>query len=149
MSSPIVGPIAPYNNPPIMPQWFQPRLFFISDLTLGMTTTVTTSVNHNYVIGQRIRLLIPQNYGSVQLNDQEGYVISIPSANQVVVNIDSQFANSFISDPTYGPTMPQIVPIGDVNSGAINANGIGYTSTTIPGSFINISPFPAGGVSPP
>jgi hypothetical protein len=139
-SSPFPGPVPPENNPPINPQYYQPSLFFISAIALGNSTTVTTSVNHNYVIGQLVRLLIPPTYGSFQLNEQQGYVTSIPSANQVVVNINSTQANAFVPSPTYGPTPPQIVAVGDQSSGQISATGNVQIKTYIPGSFINISP---------
>ena len=139
-SSPFPGPIAPESNPPINPQYYQPSVFYISAITLGNTTTVTTSVNHNYVIGQLFRLLIPPTYGSVQLNQQQGYVIGIPAADQVVVNINSTKANAFVAVPAYGPTPPQIVAIGDQNSGQISSTGNVQINTYIPGSFINISP---------
>lgn len=132
------GPIAPENNPPINPEYYLPRVFEISALTLGSTTTVTTSLNHNYVIGQLIRLLIPLTYGSYQLNEKTGYVISIPAPNQVVVDINSQNANPFQIGST--TTRAQIVPVGDVNTGAINTQGRINNGTFIPGSFINISP---------
>lgn len=134
-----IGPIAPERNPPINPQYYQPSVFTITDIVLGFTTLVTTSVDHNYVIGQNVRLLIPPTYGSIQLNEQEGLVISIPSDNQVLVTINSVNANSFISSPTYGPTSPQIVAVGDINSGQINTGRSGNL-TYIPGSFIDISP---------
>lgn len=134
------GPIAPERNPPINPQYYQPGVFFITAITLGATTTVTTSVNHNYVIGQLCRLLIPQSYGSYQLNEVTGNVISIPTANQVVLDINSTNADAFVASPAYGPTKPQIVAVGDVNTGTINATGRSANGTFIPGSFIDISP---------
>ena len=137
---PIKGPIAPESNPPVDPQYYLPSRFVISAITLGHTTTITTSINHNYVVGQQIRLLVPVFYGSYQLNEQIGYVTSIPAANQVVTTVDSTNANAFISSPTYGPTPPQIISIGDVQSGAINDSGLVNQGTYIPGSFINISP---------
>src|SRR5579872_6821588 len=91
----IFGLIAPESNPPINPQYYLPSVFTISALVLGSSTTVTTSVNQNYVVGQLVRLLIPESYGSFQLNGQTGYVTSIPAANQVVVNINSTQANAF------------------------------------------------------
>ena len=56
---PYSGPIAPYNNLPIMPQYYAPSQFFISTVTRGQNTTVTTTVSHNYVVGQTVRLIIP------------------------------------------------------------------------------------------
>ena len=140
--SPFPGPVAPENNPPINPQYFQPSDFTISNITLGVTTTVTTSVNHNYVVGQLVRLHIPDQYRSVQLNESQGYVLSIPSANQVVINIDSSYGvNTFQPNPAYGPTVPQICAIGDINSGILNVSSRNNGSNTnVPGAFINISP---------
>ncbi len=134
----ISGPIPPFSNPPIEPQFYQPSRFLITALTLGITTTVTTSVDHNYVIGQEIRLLIPYGCGTIQIDSQTGEVISIPASNQVQVNINSIDANAFVTT-TFKQT-PQIIPIGDVNSGQINSNGPMNVTTYIPGSFINISP---------
>lgn len=136
----IFGPIAPESNPPINPQYYQPSVFDISALSLGESTTVTTTANHNYVIGQIVRLLIPMIYGSFQLNEQEGTVTSIPASNQVVININSTKANPFVPNTSSGTTQPQIVAVGDVNSGTINSTGRSNTGTYIPGSFIDISP---------
>jgi hypothetical protein len=131
-------PISAYQNPPINPQYYQPSVFNISAISMGQNTTVTTSVNHNYVVGQLIRLLIPQAYGSYQLNEQSGFVTSVPAVNQVVVNILSNNASPFINAGTNTPA--QIVAVGDVNTGAQNANGPSHYSTILPGSFIDISP---------
>lgn len=143
------GPRAPERNPPITPQYYVPRVFYISAIATGSTTTITTSIDHDYVIGQTIRLIIPPTYGSRQLNEQQGYVFAIPAPNQVVTTIPSIAVDPFIPSPTYGPTKPQIVAIGDIRNGAINTSTISgplpstatpITSTFIPGSFINISP---------
>lgn len=133
-------PFNPSINLPINAQYYQPSVFDISALALGTSTAVTTSVDHNYVVGQAVRLHIPVAYGSSAISGQQGYVTSIPSVTQVVVNIDSTLANSFIASPSYGPTPPQICAIGDVNSGPLNADDTDKQKTFIPGSFINISP---------
>ena len=135
----ITGPIPPYNNPPIESQYFQPSQFFISNISLGINTTITTTANMNYVIGQSVRLLIPPLSGCRQLNEITGNVIAIPASNQVVLNIDSSMNVDAFKTST-SPQQPQIIAIGDVNTGAINANGPSNTQTFINGSFINISP---------
>jgi hypothetical protein len=134
------GPIPPYSNPPIEPQNFLPSRFVISAMTLGFTTLVTTSVNHNYVIGNLCRLLIPKGYGCTQLNETEGYVSSVPNPNQVVLQINSNGINAFLAANLR--QQPQILAIGDINTGVTNANGRQSTGTFIPGSFLNISPNP-------
>lgn len=215
MSTTVISyPIPAYSNPAIESQFYEPSRFIISAITLGITTSITTSVAHNYVVGQQVRLLIPSGYGCTQLNYSSGYVTSVPTSTSAVVDIDSSKANLFISTPftatitaatkanpcvitasnhfvpgniilissvsgmtqlngvyltvvrsnsstittninsttfttyTSGGTatlsppnfsVPQIIAIGDVNSGAINASGPSNVSTQINGSFINIS----------
>lgn len=131
-------PIPSYSNLPIEPQFYQPSRFVISNIALGQTTVVTTTTNMNYVIGQEIRLIIPPSFGSRQLNEQTGFVIAIPAANQVNLNINSsKNVDPFIS--SNATTKPQIIAIGDINCGVINSNGRVLNITNIPGSFINIS----------
>ena len=72
------GPRAPERNPPIMPDFYLPRVFYIEAIAEGITTLITTTKPHNYVIGQTIRLIIPPTFGCRQLNEQQGTVISIP-----------------------------------------------------------------------
>lgn len=138
MTSPFPGPTPPYQNLPIEPQFYVPSRFDIADITMGRTTLVETTEDHNYVIGQQCRLLIPQQNKCSQLNELSGLVLSIPSATEVVLNIYSVGVNNFLA--TNGITQPQIVAIGDINSGQINNLGDNMNQTFIPGSFINISP---------
>src|SRR5271156_1297238 len=116
------GPIAPENNPPINPQYYQPSRFQISNISLGITTTITTTENNNYVIGQLVRLLIPYSSGCRGLNEQTGIVFSIPAPDQVVINLNSVGQNPFITSPVVQTTPPQIVAVGDYNSGPTNAS---------------------------
>ena len=144
----VAGPTAPQSNPPITPQYHSPSLFSISAITLGATTTVTmtassiggTTVNPNYVVGQLVRFIIPPLYGTRQLNQQTGYVISLPSSTQVEVDIDSALYDAFVSSPTGSASVAQISAIGDINSGPINSSGPSSAQTYIDGSFRDISP---------
>jgi len=132
-------PIPPYQNLPIEPQFYQPRRFVISDVTLGQTTTVTTSVAHDYVIGQQVRLIIPAVFGCYQLNESFGYVLSIPTTTSVEINIDSsRNVNQFVAATS--TQEPAILAIGDVNTGVVNTQGRTNQITYIPGSFLDISP---------
>lgn len=131
-----------YYNPPIQPQNFKPSRFVITAIALGLTTTITTSLPHNYVIGQLVRLIVSEYYGSYQLNEQTGNVIAIPTATSFILDLNSIGANTFIPTPTYGPTLPQVLAIGDENSGLISSTGRSNPTTTIPGAFQNISPQP-------
>lgn len=137
--SAIVGPIAPYSNVPINAQYYEPSRFTISAVTLGVTTTITTTDDNNYVIGQLCRLIIPPSFGCRQLNASQSFVIDIPASNQVALQLDSSLGvDPYIASTASTPA--QILAIGDNNSGAINAMGQQNTGTFIPGSFIDISP---------
>ena len=137
---PYVGPIALYNNLPIEPQFYQPNRFVISSIALGQTTIVTATENLNFAISQLVRLLIPPSFGSYQLNEMEGYVLSLPTSNSVEISIDSlRNVDPFVIPPNTTDSA-QILPIGDISSGPINTNGRTGNITFIPGSFINISP---------
>lgn len=132
-------PVPLYANVEIDSDFYKPSRFVISAISLGSTTTITTSTDHNYVIGQAVRLLIPAKFGSYQLNETQGNVLSIPSTTQVEVSIDSsRNVDAFIS-ATATTSSPQIMAIGDMNSGQINSNALN-TNLYIPGSFQNISP---------
>lgn len=145
----IKGPVALFNNLPIAPQNYAPSQFAITAITYGITTIVTmangtNNVVPNYVIGQEVRLNIPEKYSAQQLNGKTGFVLSLPTTNSVEVGINSIGADPFVSNPTFLPnqsqTLPQIVAIGDVANGQTNSTGRTSQSTFIPGSFINVSP---------
>ena len=138
----ITGPIAPFSNPPIQPEYFQPWRFVIEDILLGPTTTVTITIPSittlNYIVGQQVRLLIPPTFGCRQLNNQTAFVISVNLPDQVILDINSSGGDPYISSSATTPA--QILAIGDINTGQISSTGIIINLVTIPGSFINISP---------
>jgi hypothetical protein len=138
VGSVISYPIPAYSNVPIQPEFYQPRRYVISNITLGLTTLVTTSVNHDYVISQQVRLIIPPSFGCRQLNEKTAFVLDIPAPNQVVLDIDSKGGDPYESSSA--TTVAQILAIGDINTGPINTSGRTNNITYIPGSFINISP---------
>jgi len=137
MNTVISFPVPPYQNLPIHAEFYMPSRFVIVGITLGVQTVITTASNHNYVIGQLVRLLIPSSFGTYQLNGKSAYVISIPSPNQVLLDIDSNAMSPFTASTN--TTLPQIIAIGDANEGAINRFGRDLQSTFIPGAFTNIS----------
>jgi len=133
----ISGPIALYNNLPIHAEYYQPRRYRIANIILGLTTIIETTLDHDYVVGQLIRNLIPKPYGCQQLSGLVFTVLSIPETNQIEINVDSRFFDPFLQLDL--KQVPQVIPIGDINNGAINMGRTNNT-TYIYGSFINISP---------
>jgi len=113
-------PIPAYSNPPIEPQFFQPSVFDISAITRGQSTTVTTTEDHNFVIGQLVRLIIPVLFGTYQINNLQGYVTSIPTDASVVVQIDSVYMDAFVASP-YTAIITNIV-VSTATSVTVTAN---------------------------
>lgn len=141
MTSPFfTGPSAPYRNFPVEPQNFQPSLFVIADISKDVYALVTTVADQNYVVGQLVRFVIPAAFGMNQINERTAYVISILSQTQFLVDVNTTQFDPFIPSPPYATTLPQVVAVGDTNTGVISQTGRTVTFTTIPGSFQNISP---------
>lgn len=135
------GPIAPENNPPINSQYYSPKnvpILSIQPLSYGISQVITT-VPNEFVIGQLVRFDIPNGCGMELLNGVQGYVIFISGNELFFIDVDTSSLASF--NPTGNPRqVPQVIPIGDTNSGAINASGRINNTIYINGSFINVSP---------
>jgi hypothetical protein len=141
MSNYFNPPSAYLANVPVNITYYTPQEYEISAITFGNTTTITATEDVDYVVGQEIRLHIPQWFGARELNQQLAYVISLPAANQVEININTSLGVApFIPSPTYGPTPPSICPIGTIRNGQINVISRTNVRIDVPGSFINISP---------
>ena len=113
----------------------------------GVNTVITTSVNHNMVIGQEVAFTIPPQWGMTQLDQasmqaanpqQKAYVVSV-TPTTLTVNVNSSaftpFAYPTSAVAALGMTYPQVTPIGDQNSGGLAPGGV-LTSLTIPGAFL-------------
>jgi len=122
----------------LYPYLYFPGTSFISAITTGTTTTIDTTDAHNFAVGQEVAFRIPTIWGTSQLNSLPnttipgspiyGYVIAVTDYNTVVVNIDSTGYTAFNSNQLFasfpGEFFPQIVAVGDVNSGGVQiSNG--------------------------
>lgn len=134
----ITRPVPLYANVSIHSEYYEPDRFVITAVDLGPTTTITTSVDHNYVIGQQCRLVIPPTFGCRQLNGISGFAINLPTDNQVTLDINSIGFDPYVSSSA--TTVAQILAIGSINTGATNTSGRADNATTIPGAFIDVSP---------
>lgn len=134
------SPAGAYVRQVLYPNLYLPGVNVISALTLSSTTTVTTASNHNYVVGQEVAFRIPSVYGTTQLNSLPnnlvpgspvyGYVTSVTGNNSFVCNINSTGYTAFNSNQPVasvpGLQLPQVVAVGDVNSG-----GWPYTGSSL------------------
>ena len=138
----------------LYPFLYLPEDNVISAITTGATTTVKTTMYHNFVVGQQIAFRIPSAYGTTQLNSLPnvlipgspvyGYVTSITDNWTFVCSINSTSFTAFNSNQPFasypGLQFPQVVAVGDVNSGGTAySGGALYPSPSFPTS--------SGGVS--
>ncbi len=131
----MTGPVAPQRNPPIHPEYYMPSVFQIANITLGKFTGIETTVSNNYVVGQLVRFIVPSPYGTRQLNEQQGLILSIVGDSQFITDNNTANSDTFIPNPTYpGPIAAQVMAIGDLNNSSTPNN------LSILGAFQNISP---------
>lgn len=127
------SPSGAYVKKVLYPYLYAPGVSYISAITRGSTTTIDTTQAHNLVVGQEVAFRIPPEYGTIELNSLPnvqtpgspiyGYVVSVTDYNTVVVNINSSSYTAFNSNQTVasvpGLDFPQMVAIGDVNTGGV------------------------------
>jgi hypothetical protein len=127
------SPTGAYVMKILNPYLYQPGVAFIEAITTGVTTTVTTTTANNFVVGQEIAFRIPSAWGTVQLNSLPdvlipgspiyGYVISITNSTTFVCSINSTGFTAFNTNQPYakypGEQFPQVVAVGDVNTGGV------------------------------
>ena len=139
------------------PDLYIPQACFITAITAANPCVITTSVNHNFVVGQEVGFTIPTQWGMTQLDTetylktnngipQQAYVTAV-TATTLTINLSSvgftTFAYPTSAVAALGVTFPQVYAIGDANTGySLNSSGnVPYLGVTngvigIPGSFV-------------
>lgn len=93
---------------------FYPRWRNIVNITQANPAVITTSVQHGYTVGQKIRVNLPSSsFGMTQINGMEAIVTAV-TASTITTNIDASAftAFTFALPASYPFTMPTINPIG-------------------------------------
>lgn len=148
------SPTGAFVKKVLYPDLYLPSGSVVTAVTVGSTTTVTTTTNHNFVAGQEIAFHIPSQYGITELNTLPNNVIpgspvygvvqSVSSNTQFVCNIDSTgytaYSNNVAVASVAGLSFPQVYAIGSLNTGGpAYSGGNLYPSPSFPTS--------SGGVS--
>lgn len=127
----------------------------ISGITTGTTTVITTAINHSFVVGQEVFFVIPTTtftnttpvWGTTQLDSaavlaatgipQQAYVTAV-TATTITVNVNSTGFGAFTyptsAQAALGVTYPQVLAVGDQNSGTSQVPPV-TPPITIPGAF--------------
>ncbi len=136
----------------LYPFLYVPEDNVISFVTLGSTTTIGTTMYHNFEVGQEIAFRVTPFWGTTQLNSLPnvlipgspiyGYVTSITDNWTFVCSINSSAFTAFTDNATMtaatlsGLTYAQVLAVGDVNTGGniITATSPLYPSPQFPTS---------------
>ncbi len=126
----------------LYPALYAPAVSFVSAVTLANPCVVSLTMPGNYVVGQEVAFRIPSYWGPTQLNSLPnavipgspiyGYVTAVSASlttPTITVAIDATAFTAFNPNQPFanfrGETWPQVVPVGDINSG-----GWPFTSTS-------------------
>jgi hypothetical protein len=116
----------------LYPSLYMPDVAFIAGASaVGVNTNFITTNAPGFVVGQEIAFRIPPTWGETQLNSlpnniipgspMYGYIISVLNSNTFVCNINSSTFTAFNPNQPVsslpGLSYPQVVSVGDVNSG--------------------------------
>jgi len=131
----------------LYPDLYIPEGSAIIAVSTGTTTTVTTAINHSFVVGQEVFFSISAPWGMTQLDSlgvltrtgipQQAYVTAV-TANTITVNVNSVGFTAFAyptSAASTTVTPAQVISAGDQNTGFS-----GYPPftppITIPGAYV-------------
>ena len=131
------SPTGAFVKKVLYPFLYAPGVSFIEAITTGTTTTVVTTTPNNFVVGQEIAFRIPQSWGTTQLNTLPNnltpgsplyyYVTSVTNSTTFVCSANSTGFTAFNTNQTVasvpGLSFPQVMAIGDVNSGGVAYSG--------------------------
>lgn len=92
---------------------YRPQRMFISSVTRGEITTITTSEDHNYITGLIVRLFFPRLTNIQQLNGTI-HEITVTGDTTFTIPVDSNNYDAF-NDPDDPNICAQVVPIGERN----------------------------------
>lgn len=93
---------------------FRPQRMFITSITQANPAVITTSVDHNYVTGLIVCLVIPTAAGMSQINNKT-VEITVTGDDTFSVAIDSTAFDPYV-DPADPNNCGQVSPVGEINS---------------------------------
>jgi len=103
-----------------------PQVRYIINVTQAASAVITMSVTHGYSVGQRIKIVMPEEYDMVEINNKYVTVTAVDTANNTItVDIDSTGFTAF--DFPVDAALP-FSPAITVPDG--NENKIAYIETT-------------------
>jgi len=146
----------------LYPFLYAPGVAFLSDISTSGVTTFTTTAPHNFVVGQEVAFRMPEEYDAIEFNSLPNsttpgspvyyYVKTVPTSTTFTLGQEISYTAFDTNQPVdlvSGLSFPQVVAVGDVNTGGVAYSGgnlypspvVNGVSTingpAISGSFVN------------
>lgn len=132
---------------------FYPRRRSITKITQAAQAVVTLSVTHGYKVGQKVRMVVPAEFGMVEMNGLQATIVAIntttTSGNTITLDIDSSAFTAFAFPLTAVNPFSQalVVPMGEDTAEALALNQDILSDATINQAYIGMK-LAAGAQSP-
>jgi hypothetical protein len=109
-----------------------PSMLLITAITqsfpMGVSFSVPSTGSNTYVVGQLVRLTVPQTWGMFQANGLVGRILAIDTST-MTLNIDSTLFDAFIDGSNSSETPASLAPAGSQNLQFSNStNQVGFQS---------------------
>lgn len=99
---------------------FTPTYQFVTKITQATNAVVTTSMAHNYVVGQAVTFSVPSSFGMSQIEGQTG-VISAVTSHTFTVNINSSGYDAFAFPASaLSPSAPLFATVAPAGSRGVS-----------------------------
>lgn len=90
---------------------FYPSYSIITGITLGQTTVISFSEEHDFTDGEVVSLRVSKPFGTVELNNQQA-TISSTTDTTITLPIVSATYTPFVNAGLYVPSFAMVVPAG-------------------------------------
>lgn len=101
---------------------YYPRSRFIADISQAAQGIVTTTVQHGYVAGQKVRFVIKSDFGMTQLDGVEATIVAVPSVSTFTIDVDTSAFTAYAWPVAAGfsaVTWGKVHPVGENTAEAL------------------------------
>ena len=110
------------------PEVYYPAVRFITGITQATQAVVTLSVSHNYEIGDKVKLKVPEEFGMVEINNKIVEIVdktASATVNTITIDLDTSSYTAF-SFPLTGVTLPQYAQAIPISRAIIDSSFSGF-----------------------
>lgn len=100
---------------------YYPRKRYITAITAANPAVITLSVTHGYVVGQKVKIIVPTGFGMPEINGLVATITAINTATNTITTDINAAAFTAFAFPTSavaaaGVTHPHIIPNGEITT---------------------------------